>query len=84
MTNGSDGRKRGITMSKKTHAIIAICCFVIMPVYLAGMLLLYDHLAAIYQRPGHYLVNITGLAGLFGTTALIIAGIINAIKAKRE
>ena len=71
-------------MSKKAHAIVAICCFVIAPVYLFGMLFLYDHFAHIYQRPSHPLVNITGVAGLFGTTALIIAGIINGIKAKRD
>ena len=71
-------------MSKKAHAIVAICCFVIAPVYLAGMLFLYDHLALLYQRPNHPLVNVTGLAGLLGTTILLVAGIINAVKAKRE
>ena len=71
-------------MSKKAHAIVAICCFVTAPVYLFGMLCLYDHLSKLYQRPSHPLVNITGLAALFGMTALIVAGIINGIKAKKD
>jgi hypothetical protein len=53
------------------------------PVWLFCMLFLYDHLAHLYQRPNHPLVNITGLAGLLGTSILLVAGIINAIKAKR-
>jgi hypothetical protein len=48
------------------------------------MLFLYDHFATLYQRPNHPLVNITGLAGLFGTSIMLVAGIINAVKAKRE
>ena len=71
-------------MSKKAHAIIAICCLVIAPVYLFGMLCLYDHFATLYQRPNHPFVNITGLAALFGTSIFIIAGIINGIKALRK
>ncbi len=70
-------------MSKKAHAVVAICCFAVTPVWLFCMLFLYDHLAHLYQRPNHPLVNITGLAGLLGTSILLVAGIINAIKAKR-
>ena len=76
--------ERGTLMSKKAHAIVAICFFVIAPVWLFGMLFLYDHLATLYQRPNHPLVNVTGLAALFGTSIILVAGIINAVKAKRE
>ena len=71
-------------MSKKVRAIVAVCCFALTPVYLFCMLLLYSHLANIYQRPDNVFVNLTGLAGFFGTTALLVIGIINAIKAKRD
>ena len=76
--------ERGTLMSKKAHAIVAICFFVIAPVWLFGMLLLYDHLATLYQRPNHPLVNVTGLAALFGSSVIIVAGIINGIKAVRK
>ena len=71
-------------MSKKAHAVVSICCFVITPVYLICMVILYDHLASLYQRPDHPLVNLTGLAALLGTAVLIIAGIVNAVKAFRK
>jgi len=77
-------RKGGWSMSKKAHAIVAICCLVIAPAYMFGMLCLYDRLATLYQRPNHPLVNITGLAALFGTSAILVAGIINGIKALRK
>lgn len=71
-------------MTKKAHAIVSICCFVITPIYLIGMVFLYDHLALLYQRPNHPFVNLTGLAAFFGTAILIIVGIINVVKAVRK
>ena len=69
---------------KKKHRIISICCFAFIPVYIALMALLYDHFAHLYQSPANPAVNLTGLAGFFGTAGLITAGIINAVKAAKS
>jgi hypothetical protein len=48
------------------------------------MIILYGHLAAVYGRPDHFLVNATAMAGLTGTVLLIVFGIINAVKGSRK
>jgi len=68
---------------KKKFAIASIVCFSLAPVYMVGALLLYSRLAEIYQRPDAAPVNLTGLAGLFGTGVLLVLGIVFATRAKR-
>ncbi len=65
---------------KKRYLITWICCLALIPVYAAGMMILYGDLAVRYGRPDHFLVNITGIAGLLGTIALIAVGIVNLVK----
>lgn len=69
---------------KKTYGIIAISCFLIAVVYAIGMIFLYDRLAAAYQSPSAFYVNLTGMAGLLGTLLLIGGGIFSSVKALRK
>ncbi len=66
------------------HTVAAIICFCTLPVFSAGMIILYGHLAAVYGRPDHFLVNATAMTGLTGTVLLIVFGIINAVKGSRK
>ena len=57
-----------------------IICFAALPFWIAGFIALYDHLAHVFERPTHYLVNITGIVGFAGAVFLIVYGIINLVK----
>ena len=77
-------KKRESRISAKVHAIISICSFVAIPIYLVCMVIRYDRLAHLYQRPDHPLVNATAMAGFLGAAILLMVAISNASQALRK
>jgi len=65
------------------YKVQGLACLIAAPFWGWALYSLYDYLAHQYDNPANFIVNLTGIIGLAGLLALIIAGIVNLVKAKK-